>query len=126
MKKTLISIIASLLTLGFVHTAYADGHKVYGPYPITLKGYDGDKTNSVKYTGQMTRQVLHDSLKALVKTGDVEKIKANYTENTIFYDVMGHFLPLGCSWGSSQRPRRILYEVLGFLGGLRWQHICLG
>ena len=78
MRKTLISIIASLLTLGFVHTAYADGHKVYGPYPITLKGYDGDKTNSVKYTGQMTRQVLHDSLKALVKTGDVEKMMAYY------------------------------------------------
>jgi len=78
MKKTLISIIASLLTLGFVQIAYADGHKVYGPYPITLKGYDGDKTNSVKYTGQMTRQVLHDSLKALVKTGDVEKMMAYY------------------------------------------------
>ena len=77
MRKTLISIIASLLTLGFVHTAYADGHKVYGPYPITLKGYDGDKTNSVKYTGQMARQVLHDSLKALVKKGDVEKTEAS-------------------------------------------------
>jgi len=78
MKKFLISIITSLFTLGFAYSTYADGHKVYGPYPITLKGYDGDKTNSVKYTGQMARQVLHDSLKALVKTGDVEKMMAYY------------------------------------------------
>ena len=63
-----------------VSKSYADGHgpEVYGPYPITLKGYDGDKTNSVKYTGQMARQVLHDSLKALVKTGDLEKMMAYY------------------------------------------------
>ena len=78
MKKILISIITSLFTLGFAYSTYADGHKVYGPYPITLQGYDGDKTNSVKYTGQMTRQVLHDSLKALVKTGDVAKMMAYY------------------------------------------------
>lgn len=78
MKKFLISIITSLFTLGFAYSTFADGHKVYGPYPITLKGYDGDKTNSVKYTGQMARQVLHDSLKALVKTGDVEKMMAYY------------------------------------------------
>ncbi|MDC0037385.1 DUF4856 domain-containing protein [Alphaproteobacteria bacterium] len=78
MKKILISIITSLFTLGFAYSTYADGHKVYGPYPITLKGYDGDKTNSVKYTGQMARQVLHDSLKALVKSGDVVKMMAYY------------------------------------------------
>ena len=78
MKKFLISIITSLFTLGFAYSTFADGHKVYGPYPITLKGYDGDKTNSVKYTGQMARQVLHDSLKALVKKGDVGKMMAYY------------------------------------------------
>ena len=78
MKKFLISIITSLFTLGFAYSTFADGHKVYGPYPITLKGYDGDKTNSVKYTGQMARQVLHDSLKALVKSGDVAKMMAYY------------------------------------------------
>ena len=56
----------------------ADSHKIYGPFPITLKGYSGDKTNSVKYTGQMARHILHDSLKALVKTGDVNKMIAYY------------------------------------------------
>ena len=77
--KKLITITASLLiAFSFAKTVLADGHQVYGPYPITLKGYDGDKTNSVKYTGQMARHALHDSLKALVKTGDVAKMMAYY------------------------------------------------
>ena len=67
MKKTFILIFTIFISIGFVKTSLAD---VYGPYQITLKGYDGDKTNSVKYTGQMARHALHDSLKALVKTGD--------------------------------------------------------
>ena len=50
----------------------ADGH-VYGPFPMTLKGYSGDKKNSVSYTGQMARHVLHDSLKKLAGTGTGEK-----------------------------------------------------
>ncbi len=73
----------TLILLTFVFSMYftkvnADGHSIYGPYPITLKGYSGDETNSVKYTGQMARQVLHDSLKALVKTGDLNKMMAYY------------------------------------------------
>ena len=49
----------------------ADGHgnHVYGPYPVTLKGYSGDKTNSVSYTGQVGRQLLHNSLKKAVSSG---------------------------------------------------------
>jgi len=78
MKKILTLLTAVIIAVSYSHFSYADGHKVYGPYPITLKGYDGDKTNSVKYTGQMARQVLHDSLKALVKTGDVAKMMAYY------------------------------------------------
>ena len=77
--KKFITIIASLLiAFTFTKTVLADGHQVYGPYPITLKGYDGDATNSVKYTGQMARHALHDSLKALVKSGDVAKMMAYY------------------------------------------------
>ena len=49
----------------------ADGHgnHVYGPYPVTLKGYSGDKTNSVSYTGQVGRQLLHNSLKKAISSG---------------------------------------------------------
>ena len=77
MKKL---ILTTVLLFSFLGKSFADGHRpeVYGPYPITLKGYDGDKTNSVKYTGQMARQVLHDSLKALVKTGDLDKMMSYY------------------------------------------------
>ena len=48
--------------------AFAD--EAYGPFPVTLKGYDGDKTNSVSYSGQVARHVLHDSLKKLAGKGD--------------------------------------------------------
>ena len=78
MKKFITLITSILIAFSFTKTVFADGHQVYGPYPITLKGYDGDKTNSVKYTGQMARHALHDSLKALVKSGDVAKMMAYY------------------------------------------------
>ncbi|WP_421703740.1 DUF4856 domain-containing protein [Aliiroseovarius sp.] len=44
--------------------------EVYGPFPVTVKGYEGDKTNSVSYSGQIARHVLHDSLKSLAGKGD--------------------------------------------------------
>ena len=52
--------------------AAADGHSAmnYGPFPITVKGYTGDATNSVSYSGQIARHVLHDSLKVLAGRGD--------------------------------------------------------
>ncbi|MEM7565396.1 MAG: DUF4856 domain-containing protein, partial [Pseudomonadota bacterium] len=46
--------------------------EVYGPYPITTKGYSGSKTDSVAYTGQMARHVLNDSLKKLAGQGNGE------------------------------------------------------
>ena len=36
----------------------------YGPYPVTLQGYSGEKNNSVAYTGQIARHVLHKAEKA--------------------------------------------------------------
>ena len=78
MKKIFILLAVSLLAVSFAKSSNAGGHDVYGPYPITLKGYSGDATNSVKYTGQMARHALHDSLKALVETGDVEKMMSYY------------------------------------------------
>ena len=44
--------------------------ETYGPFPVTLKGYEGSKTNSVSYTGQIARHVIHDSLKKLAGRGD--------------------------------------------------------
>ena len=71
--------ISKLLLVGALGTtlslpAFGDGHS-YGPFPITLKGYSGDKTNSVSYSGQIARHVLHDSLKKLSGTTANTNIK---------------------------------------------------
>ena len=73
------SNISKLLLAGVLGTtlslpAFGAGHD-YGPFPITLKGYSGDKTNSVSYTGQIARHVLHDSLKKLSGTKASTNIK---------------------------------------------------
>lgn len=62
----------------------ADGN-VYGPFPITLKGYSGDKKNSVSYTGQMARHALHDSLKKLAGTGTGKKNLALEAEMMAYF-----------------------------------------
>ena len=66
MKKTnlLMSTVASIALVSVASPAMAGD--VYGPYPITLKGYSGDKTNSVSYSGQVGRQLLHNSLKKAI------------------------------------------------------------
>lgn len=64
LKLAPVMVAASLIA----GAAIADQN--YGPYPITVKGYEGDKTNSVSYTGQIARHVLHDSLKKLASKGD--------------------------------------------------------
>ncbi|MEC7494702.1 MAG: DUF4856 domain-containing protein [Pseudomonadota bacterium] len=51
---------------------------VYGPFPITLKGYDGDRTNSVSYSGQVARQLLHNSLKKAVGSGASKDVMLGY------------------------------------------------
>ena len=57
-------ITASALAICISASALT-AHHFYGPYPVTLKGYDGDKTNSVSYGGQIARQAMEQSLKKL-------------------------------------------------------------
>ena len=68
-KITIASVISILSLASF---GFSDGHSsdTYGPYPVTLKGYSGSKTNSVSYTGQIGRQVLHTSIKKLSSQGN--------------------------------------------------------
>lgn len=76
MKKVLLAAVAaSALVAG---SAAADD-RVYSGYPVTVKGYAGDKTTSVAYTGQIARHTLHDSLKKLVGSGDAAKMTAYYS-----------------------------------------------
>lgn len=65
MKYTVIGLLASLSIL----SSQAVAGDIYGPYPVTLKGYTGDKTNSVSYSGQVGRQLLHNSLKKAIGNG---------------------------------------------------------
>ncbi|NKW92020.1 DUF4856 domain-containing protein [Rhodobacteraceae bacterium R_SAG9] len=65
-KKTLKLTTA----LAFCAVAGVAIAETYGPYPITVKGYEGDKTNSVSYSGQIARHALHDSLKKAAGKGD--------------------------------------------------------
>ena len=72
MSKTKVRVIAlatGILSSTALATA-AFSENTYGPFPVTLKGYSGSKTNSVSYTGQIARHVLHDSLKKLSSQGD--------------------------------------------------------
>ena len=60
----------SVLSLALVSTTALADDMVYGTFPVTVKGYSGDKTNSVAYTGQIARHTLHDSLKKLAGKGN--------------------------------------------------------
>ena len=61
--------LAGLSFVLITSAAVAD-NDVYGPYPVTVKGYTGKKTNSVSYSGQIARHALHDSLKKLASKGN--------------------------------------------------------
>ena len=61
----LTTCLAAALLVGSAATA-----ETYGPFPVTVKGYEGTKENSVSYSGQVARQILADSLKKLAAKGN--------------------------------------------------------
>lgn len=69
--RTVIGLTALLCTGLAGQPALAD-EPVYGGFPVTVKGYTGDKTDSTSYTGQAARHVLHTSLKKLAGQGTGE------------------------------------------------------
>ena len=68
LKSIFVGSSLLLMSTALATTAFANG--IYGPFPVTVKGYKGDKTNSVSYSGQVARSVLADSLKKLAGKGD--------------------------------------------------------
>ena len=74
-----LSILGAAGVMGFAAAggALADD-RVYAGFPVTVKGYAGDKTSSVSYSGQAARNVLHDSLKKLASKGDAAAMTAYY------------------------------------------------
>ena len=79
--KTKILTSITCLSFGIAGFANAGAHSedVYGPFPVTLKGYSGDCTNTVSYSGQIARHVQHDSLKD-------RSTKGSYTEMVAYYE----------------------------------------
>ena len=55
-KFTFVSTVACTFMVSSIGLVNADGHGVYGPFPITEKSYNGSKKNSVSYGGQIARQ----------------------------------------------------------------------
>ncbi len=81
MTRTLTSGAAAVALALLSGTAMADD-MVYADFPVTVKGYDGKKTTSVSYTGQIARHALQDSLKKLAGSGNGEEnaeLKATMT-----------------------------------------------
>lgn len=66
MNKFVLAIAAASMTL-LTSQAHAQS---YADFPVTVKGYEGDKKTSVAYTGQMARHLLHNSLKKLAAQGN--------------------------------------------------------
>ena len=79
--KTKILTSITCLSFGIAGFANAGAHSedVYGPFPVTLKGYSGDCTNTVSYSGQIARHVQHDSLKD-------RSTKGSYAEMVAYYE----------------------------------------
>jgi hypothetical protein len=61
---------ASVLSIALLSNITIADDAVYGEFPVTVKNYSGSKTNSVSYTGQIARHILHDSLKKLAGKGN--------------------------------------------------------
>ncbi|PIE00746.1 MAG: DUF4856 domain-containing protein [Thiothrix nivea] len=68
MKRLQLAVAVGLAVFG-MNVAMAET-KVYADFPVTVKGYSGDKKTSVSYGGQMARHVLHTSLKKMAGQGD--------------------------------------------------------
>ncbi|MEE2746087.1 MAG: DUF4856 domain-containing protein [Pseudomonadota bacterium] len=67
---TKISLVAVGATMFGVAACTTNENSNYSKFPVTVKTYKGKKTNSVAYTGQIARHVLHESIKKLASKGN--------------------------------------------------------
>ena len=58
LRYFVVGIFGSFMLLSSF--AEAGDTMVYGKFPVTVKGYTGNKKNSVSYSGQIARHILHD------------------------------------------------------------------
>ena len=62
------------------------GKDIYADFPVTLKGYKGDKQSSVSYSGQIARHALHNSLKKLAGKGNGKANDALKAQMLSYYE----------------------------------------
>ncbi len=74
-----VGLIAFSFSMSLIKQSYSDGHLYGVNNPVTVKGYKGSKTNSTAYTGQIARQLQHNSLKKIVSQGN----PSDPTNNTL-------------------------------------------
>ena len=104
-SKAKIAVVSAITSLCLSSFTYAGD--VYGPFPVTLKGYSGSKTNSVSYTGQIGRQVLHTSLKKLSSQGN-----GGANAGRIKAEMMSYF-------GGTDKNKAIIilnWDIMGYYG----------
>ena len=67
MKLSLVGSTAAIISVAACTSTNTGS---YSSFPVTVKNYSGNKTNSVAYTGQIARHTLHESLKKLASKGN--------------------------------------------------------
>ena len=85
-KNAAVLGLATLsLSLIATSSSFSDGH-IYGENnPVTVKGYKGSKTDSTAYTGQIARQLQHNSLKKSVSKGNPNDPSSNTLNKMMNY-----------------------------------------
>ena len=69
-----------ILLVGAMFAATSANAATYADYPVTLKGYTGDATTSVSYSGQVARHLLHNSLKKAIASGQGRDVLRRYID----------------------------------------------
>ncbi|MEM9060861.1 MAG: DUF4856 domain-containing protein [Pseudomonadota bacterium] len=115
MIAKLLKASTCLAAAALIASSAHAGDKVYGPQPVTLKGYSGDKTNSVSYSGQIARYVLHDSLKKLAGKGTGTYNADLEAQMLAYYNGKNPDLPIIAPAGKDGFP--VKQKVMGDLSG---------
>ena len=96
MKQIIILIVNVVFAISFSNISFAGGHEVYGPYPITLKDYSGDKMNlsfvNNTFDGNGSR-LINNELISLVKDITSSRDYLRYL-NKIEYDKLIKYIEI--------------------------------
>ena len=87
-KAIPVLLLAGVSAYAGAHSAHHGAYKngIYADFPVTLKDYQGSKTTSVSYTGQIARHALHNSLKKLAAKGNGSPNEALRAEMLAYFE----------------------------------------